>query len=96
MLLTDLPPGTVQYLGPAFSPVVAALWNVIGRPLFELCSLVWFGLTARGMNESFGQAVGGLLQVAFVGALLVGAVVCTALFLIVFVGVAFIARRQAR
>jgi hypothetical protein len=98
-----LTPEVAQYLGPAFTPVAAGLWAVIGYPLCSFCLLIWDGINAGGAYHGLAEAVGGLLIVALgivmlvAGALVVAFLVgASVLFVLCGLAVFISLRRPAR
>jgi hypothetical protein len=84
MVPQELPPGLSQYLGPAFTPLIAILWHVVGEPILQLVALFFagpaFAAASTKVGEGLGALIGGLIVFAMA---IVGAIVVVAAFVLI-------------
>ena len=84
MYSCDYSPVLLQYIGPAFGPVVAELWRVIGQPLCELCLLFWGFMVTNDAQHSLAIAIGPIIACVIGWALML--LVIVAAFAVCLVG----------
>jgi hypothetical protein len=71
MVPQDLPPEVSQYLDPAFTPLVAILWHVIGVPICQLLLLVFVAPDLSHAADGMREAMGGFVVALMTGVLMI-------------------------